>query len=156
MFLPFPDSQFQCEASYYSGPFPFVIYACAYEFSIFFSHLLPQVYFSRCAERKTACLLHLGCLWQQHKHTADFLMVRRHVHEELCPKEKQAGRTPLLSRPIDCWSERQVLEQLGIGQLLLWVNTQGPFSPRCGYLFPVRVKNQLIAQALFQICFTLN
>lgn len=84
-----------------------------------FSLLLPQVYFSRCAELKAPCLLHLGHLWQRYKHTAVFLMARRQVHEELCPKEKQATRIPSLSNPLDCWSERQALEQLGVGRLPL-------------------------------------
>lgn len=112
-----------------------------------FSFLLPQFYFSRCAELKAACLLHLGCLWQWHKHKALFLLTRRQVHEELRPKEKQASSSPSLSKPIDCWSKRQALKQPGVGWLLLWVTMQGPFSPRCGYLFPVKVKNHSLLKA---------
>lgn len=78
------------------------------------------------------------------------------MHEGLCPKEKQASRTPSLSKPTDCWSGRQALEQPGVGRLPLWVIMQGPFSPRHGYLFPVKGKKQLIAQVLFQISLILK
>lgn len=149
MLLLSPDAQFQCEALYYSGPFHFDIYACAFEpVFLLLPPTAPSLFFKVCrAEGSFACLLHLGCLWQWHKHTAVFLMVRRQVHEELCPKEKQTSKTPSLSKPINCWSERQALEQLGVGRLPFWVAIQGPFSPRCGYLFPLKVKTNSLLKS---------
>lgn len=157
-FLPSPVTQFLCEASYYSGAFHSVIYACAFEFSIFLflPSTAPGLFFKMCraeGSRSFAFGLPLvltqtyGCL-PNDQEASD---------EELCPREKQAIRTSSLSKPINCWSKRQTLKWSGVGWLPLChhagcsCHRAGTILTKVWLSFSSKDKKQLIAQVLFQI-----